>query len=107
MLPLGKRFCTRYSVSPNLTSRNDVTLGCPRKPCTFFCTDTTAGELAEQAAHAIAPARLISDARTTGSGRRDRIRQESLTTAEADSTTRRPPDSTALSRIATRSAPAR
>ena len=45
-----------------------------------------------------------------GGGKRgcaDRIRQESLTTADADSTTRKPPDSTALSKIATRSAPAR
>ena len=106
MVPLGKRFWTRYSESPNLTSRNDVMLGCPMSPCTFFCTDA-AGEPAEHAAHAIAPARLISDARMTGRERRDRIRQESLTTAEADSTTRRPPDSTALNRIATRSVPAR
>ena len=84
-----------------------MTLGCPSNPCTFFCTDTTAGELAEQAAHAIAPAMPTSIARTIASGRGGRINQESLTTAEADSTTRRPPDSTALSKIATRSAPAR
>jgi hypothetical protein len=54
-----------------------------------------------------APATPITSARTILGGRRDHIRQESLTTAEADSTTRRPPDSTELSRIATRSVPAR
>jgi hypothetical protein len=54
-----------------------------------------------------APATPISSSLTIVGGRRDRIRQESLTTAEADNTTRRPPDSTALSRIATRSVPAR
>ena len=54
-----------------------------------------------------APATPIGGAHTIVGDWRDRIRQESLTTAEADSTTRRPPDSTALSRIATRSVPAR
>ena len=107
MVPLGKRFWTRYEESPNLTSRNEVRLGGPINPCTFFCTDTTAGELAEQAAKVNAPATPISSAQIIVGGRRDRIRQESLTTAEAESTTRRPPDSTALSRIATRSVPAR
>ena len=63
------------------------------------------GELAEQAAHAnVMPASI---ARIIVSARGDRIRQVSLATAEADSTTRSPPDSTALSRIATRSAPER
>ncbi len=88
-------------------SRNDVTLGCPRNPCTFFCTDSTAGELAEQAAQASAPVMPTSIARTTAWARGDGIGHESLATAEADSTTRSPPDSTALSRIATRSAPER
>ncbi len=67
----------------------------------------TTGELDEQAAHAIPPATTTINRRTIESGPRDRIRHESLTIAEADSTTRNPPDSTALSRIATRSAPAR
>ncbi len=101
--PEGNLFCTRYSESPNRTSRNDVRLGCPASPSILGIANP--GELAKQPAHAsVMPtsiARIIVSARGHGIG------QLSLATAEADSTTRSPPDSTAPSRIATRSAPER
>ena len=101
--PEGNLFCTRYSESPNRTSRNDVRLGGPSSPGILGIANP--GELAEQTAQAsVMPASI---ARIIVSARGDGICQLSLATAEADSTTRSPPDSTALSRIATRSAPER